>query len=120
MWCYSCDSKTIHEVRFISELNFAGNLMVCTLCWEDCEGVSDRNCGSCESLPKPRSSNQGHPIKVIQSRSSNHVSPTSDWWLMNDFTLKSPEGVVDSTTTSPHFSLHREEVPHNNLDSSYT
>lgn len=31
---YSCDNKTVHEVRFMSELNFTGKLLVCTMCGE--------------------------------------------------------------------------------------
>ncbi len=45
-WCYSCDSKTIHEVRLISELNFVGKSMV----WRNGQGASDRSCGSCRMI----------------------------------------------------------------------
>jgi len=34
LWCYSCDAKTVHEVRFMNELNFVGKLFVCTMCVE--------------------------------------------------------------------------------------
>jgi len=34
IWCYGCDNKTIHEVQFMSEINFVGKLIVCTLCGE--------------------------------------------------------------------------------------
>jgi len=27
LWCHSCDSKTIHEVRFTPELNFVHKIL---------------------------------------------------------------------------------------------
>lgn len=34
LWCYSCDNKTIHQICYMSELNFTGKLLICTLCGE--------------------------------------------------------------------------------------
>ena len=34
MWCYTCDNKTIHQVQLMSEINFVGKLLVCTMCGE--------------------------------------------------------------------------------------
>jgi len=33
-WCYSCDNKTVHKVMFVSDINFVGNLVICTMCGE--------------------------------------------------------------------------------------
>ncbi len=51
IWCYTCDGSTAHEVRYRSELDFVGKILVCRECGERIKeplgGSSSRTLSGC-------------------------------------------------------------------------
>ena len=47
-WCYACDSNTGHEVRYMSEHDFIGKILVCKDCGEKIkQPIGGPGCSDC-------------------------------------------------------------------------
>ena len=48
LWCYTCDKSTAHELRYRSDPEFIGKLLVCGDCGETVmEPLVGRGCEDC-------------------------------------------------------------------------
>ena len=47
-WCYSCDTNTSHEIRYMSEHEFIGKILVCRDCGEKIkQPIGGPGCSDC-------------------------------------------------------------------------
>jgi len=47
-WCYSCDTNTSHEIRYMSEHEFIGKILVCKNCGEKIkQPIGGPGCSDC-------------------------------------------------------------------------